>query len=128
MPPLTVKKSKPKALQFVLTPAERKVQKLEERIRRLESKLAKADRREATSAGRLVDLAAENRRVREELEDVLEEAEELKAEVQSLKKERDQVHAWWTNEVAFSQSLLDDTAQTFSDFATIGTTTTEEAR
>ncbi|KAH6913574.1 hypothetical protein BKA70DRAFT_1421838 [Coprinopsis sp. MPI-PUGE-AT-0042] len=101
-----------------LTPSsERKVQRLEERVRRLESKLRKADRREAASSARLVDLAAENQHMRQELQDALEEAEEASERVKGLQQERDQYHAWWINEVKFSQLLFDGPRQSVLDYS-----------
>ncbi|KAH6902907.1 hypothetical protein BKA70DRAFT_1228078 [Coprinopsis sp. MPI-PUGE-AT-0042] len=85
---------------------ERKWLRLEDQVRRLESKLRKAERREAANAIRLVDLASENQKVREELQDTLEEVEEAVDRARILQQERDQYHAWWINEVKFSQSLL----------------------
>ncbi|KAH6873868.1 hypothetical protein BKA70DRAFT_1219118 [Coprinopsis sp. MPI-PUGE-AT-0042] len=91
-----------------MTPSQRKIQKLEEKIRRLESKLHRAERQDTVHAERLVNLAAENQRMRQELQDALEEGDEANARIKELLGERDQYHAWWINEVKFSQSLLDN--------------------
>jgi chromosome segregation ATPase len=87
---------------------QRRIHKLEEKARKLESKLHKAERQDAVNAERLVDLAAENQRIRQELQEALEEAGEANQQANELRRERDQFHAWWINEVKFSQSLLDN--------------------
>ena len=91
-----------------MAPVQRQINKLEEKIRRLESKLHRAERQGTVHAERLVDLAAENQTMRQELQDALEEGEEANMRVKEFQRERDQYHAWWINEVKFSQSLLDN--------------------
>ncbi|KAH6899589.1 hypothetical protein BKA70DRAFT_1230866 [Coprinopsis sp. MPI-PUGE-AT-0042] len=92
----------------LLTPTERKIHKLQEKLRQVESKLRRTERQGAVNSGRLVDLASENRETRQELQDVLDKFEEASKRAQVLQQERDQYHAWWINEVRFSQSLMDD--------------------